>query len=103
MAQGQGARLWRRCQGEEGVRDGQLYRKYTKKDTGNALCGEEGCELSKSEWWLLLEPVAAAEEWSVCTCLVCAFKMHTVCLEKGSLALLTYTLNTIDFPGDLKI
>ena len=41
--------------------------KYTNKDTGNALCGEEGCELSKSkygvdEWWLLLEPVAAAEE-----------------------------------------
>ena len=36
--------------------------KYTKKDTGNALCGEEGCELSKGEWWLLLEPVAAAEE-----------------------------------------
>ena len=35
---------------------------YTKKDTSNALCGAEGFELSKSEWWLLFEPVAAAEE-----------------------------------------
>ena len=41
------------------------YDRHTSQH--NALCGEEGCELSKSkygvdEWWLLLEPVAAAEE-----------------------------------------
>ena len=37
--------------------------KYTKKETGNALEGDEALELTASkyghdEWWLLLEPSA---------------------------------------------
>ena len=38
--------------------------KYTKKETGSALEGDEALELTKAnygrdEWWLLLEPSAA--------------------------------------------
>ena len=40
--------------------------KYTKKDTDNALQGDEARELTThnygtSEWWLLLEPVPHAQ------------------------------------------